>query len=95
MRVRHKTDIDGIPLHQHVFSLSTSYPTNALSVLVANIPSDSGQKLIANLREFARSAGGAAVRERGRIAVEGYDPYYIRPSYRPRIEFQLSGSSDR
>ncbi|KAH0836405.1 hypothetical protein J3R83DRAFT_8006 [Lanmaoa asiatica] len=77
------------PLHQHIFSLSASYPTNALAfiglpILVANCPSDLAQsiytaKIIANgsllgsREELLRELDASEDELRSR----GYDPYYI------------------
>ncbi|EGN95030.1 hypothetical protein SERLA73DRAFT_77046 [Serpula lacrymans var. lacrymans S7.3] len=77
------------PLHQHVFSLSPYYPTNALSfiglpILVANCPSDAAQSIY-----VAHAIANASLlpdredllRELADIEEDlysrGYDPYYI------------------
>ena len=77
------------PLHQHVFSLSASYPTNALAfiglpVLIANCPSDFAQsiyaaKMIANASLLGSRE--ALLKEldasEDALRARGYDPYYI------------------
>ena len=77
------------PLHEHVFSLSALYPTNALAfiglpVLVSNCPSDLAQsvyaaKVIANASLLGpREALLAALDEReDDLRSRGYDPYHI------------------
>ncbi|KAG6329657.1 hypothetical protein ID866_9433 [Astraeus odoratus] len=77
------------PLHQHIFSLSHSYPTNALAfiglpVLIANCPSDLAQSIyvahiIANgslLEPRAELLGQLEAHEQD-LRQRGYDPYYI------------------
>ncbi|KIJ65097.1 hypothetical protein HYDPIDRAFT_89268 [Hydnomerulius pinastri MD-312] len=77
------------PLHQHIFSLSNSYPTNALAfiglpILVANCPSDAAQSIYA----AHIIANGSLLDSREELLQEleasednlrsrGYDPYYI------------------
>jgi hypothetical protein len=77
------------PLHEHIFSLSASYPTNALAfiglpILVANCPSDFAQSIyVAHI-----IANGSLLDSREELLTEldaseddlrmrGYDPYYI------------------
>ncbi|KAF9234989.1 hypothetical protein BU15DRAFT_89735 [Melanogaster broomeanus] len=77
------------PLHQHVFSLSSSYPTNALAfiglpIFVANCPSDFAQSiyaahiiangsLLGSREELLKELDASEDELRSR----GYDPYYI------------------
>ena len=77
------------PLHQHIFSLSASYPTNALAfiglpILVANCPSDLAQgmyvaqsivnaSLLGSREELLQELDASEDDLRSR----GYDPYYI------------------
>ncbi|KAG8215018.1 hypothetical protein J3R82DRAFT_8426 [Butyriboletus roseoflavus] len=77
------------PLHQHIFSLSASYPTNALAfiglpILVANCPADFAQSIyVAQI-----IANGSLLGSREELLEEvdaseddlrsrGYDPYYV------------------
>ena len=77
------------PLHEHVFSLAASYPTNALAfiglpIFVSNCPSDVAQskyaaRIIANAsllppREVLLDALDAHEDD---LRSKGYDPYYI------------------
>lgn len=77
------------PLHQHIFSLSASYPTNALAfiglpILVANCPSDFAQSIYA-AKIFANASllgSREALLEEldaceDDLRSRGYDPYYI------------------
>ncbi|KAF8449472.1 hypothetical protein L210DRAFT_3389535 [Boletus edulis BED1] len=77
------------PLHQHIFSLSASYPTNALAfiglpILISNCPSDVAQsvyaaRVIANaslLGPREQLLAALDVRE-DELRSRGYDPYYI------------------
>ena len=75
------------PLHQHIFSLSASYPTNALAfiglpILVANCPSDLAQgmyvaqsivnaSLLGSREELLQELDASEDDLRSR----GYDPY--------------------
>ncbi|KAF8835802.1 FAD/NAD(P)-binding domain-containing protein [Paxillus ammoniavirescens] len=77
------------PLHEHIFSLSSSYPTNALAfiglpILVASCPSDFAQSIYA----AHIIANGSLLDSREELLKEldaseddlrmrGYDPYYI------------------
>ncbi|KAF9219777.1 FAD/NAD(P)-binding domain-containing protein [Gyrodon lividus] len=77
------------PLHNHIFSLSPSYPTNALAfiglpILVANCPSDSAQSIYA--AHIIANASLLGSREElleeldsneNDLRLRGYDPYYI------------------
>lgn len=77
------------PLHQHIFSLSASYPTNALAfiglpILVANCPSDFAQsiyaaKIIANASLLGSRESLLEELEASEddLRSRGYDPYYV------------------
>ncbi|KAI6024115.1 hypothetical protein BKA83DRAFT_4125480 [Pisolithus microcarpus] len=77
------------PLHRHIFSLSASYPTNALAfiglqIMVYNCPSDTAQSIYT----ASIIANGSLLAPRTELLREladdeedlrrrGYDPYYI------------------
>ncbi|GBE85212.1 FAD/NAD(P)-binding domain-containing protein [Sparassis latifolia] len=77
------------PLHRHIFSLSSSYPSTALAfvglpVLIANCPSDIAQSLLiahalanSSLLPTREAMLDELVQHEDSLRVRGLDPYYV------------------